>query len=92
MQNAHTLTKGISKDVGFDNYKRTHVECSLFITLYLGSKGIDCVISEPCYKGTISLRNYRIMTMKCSFFYISLVKLSRILYYNSLVKLPRIPL
>ena len=45
MQTAHTLTKVISEDVGFDNYNRTHVECSPFITLYLGSKGIDSVIN-----------------------------------------------
>ena len=30
--------------------------------LYLGSIGMDHVISEPCYKGTILQRNYRKMT------------------------------
>ena len=28
--------------------------CSSFITLVLGSIHMDCMISEPCYKGTIS--------------------------------------
>ena len=64
---AHTLTKMISEDVGFDNYNRTHEECSPFITLYLSSKAIDCVISEPWYKGTILLRNYRKITTSWSF-------------------------
>ena len=42
--------------------------------LYLGSIGMDCVISELCYKGTILQRNYRKMTIKWSFYYNSLVK------------------
>ena len=29
------------------------VQCSPFITLYLGPLGMDCVISELCYKKTI---------------------------------------
>ena len=31
--------------------------------LYLGSIGMDNVISEPCYKGTILQRDYRKMTI-----------------------------
>ena len=45
-----------------------------FIMLYLGSIGMDRVISEPCYKGTILQRNYRKMTIKWSFSYNSFVK------------------
>ena len=30
-----------------------HIQCSPFITLYLGSIGMDHVISVPCYKGSI---------------------------------------
>ena len=29
------------------------LQCSPFVTLYLGSIGMDCVISELCYKGII---------------------------------------
>ena len=42
--------------------------------LYLGSIGMDRVISELCYKGTILQRNYRKMTIKWSFSYNSFVK------------------
>ena len=45
-----------------------------FITLCLWSIGMDCVISESCYKGTILQRHYREMTMKWSFSYDSFVK------------------
>ena len=38
------------------------IQCSPFITLCLGSIGIDRVISELCYKGTILQRNSREMT------------------------------
>ena len=37
--------------------------CSPFITLCLGSIGIDSVIGELCYKGIILQRNYRKMTI-----------------------------
>ena len=40
-----------------------YVQSSPFITLYLVSKGMDHVISEPCYKGTIVLRNFRKTTI-----------------------------
>ena len=49
-------------------------ECTPFITLYLGSIGVDRVISEPCYKGTILQMNYRKMTISWSFSYNSFVK------------------
>ena len=39
-----------------------------------GSIGMDHVISELCYKGTILQRNYRKMTIVWSFFYTSFVK------------------
>ena len=39
------------------------------LMLCLGSIGIDCVISELCYKGTIFQRNYGKMTTKWSFSY-----------------------
>ena len=35
-----------------------------FIRLYLGFIGMDCVISEICYKGTILQQNSRKVTMK----------------------------
>ena len=50
------------------------VQYSPFIMLYLGSIGMDCVISELCYKETILQRNYRKMTIKWSFSYNSFVK------------------
>ena len=50
------------------------IQYSPFIMLYLGSIGMDCAISEPCYKGTILQRNYRKMTIKWSFSYNSFVK------------------
>ena len=34
------------------------IQCSPFITLCLGSIGIDHVVSELFYKGTILQRNY----------------------------------
>ena len=52
----------------------TYVQYSPFIMLYLGSIGMDRVISDPCYKGTILQRNYRKMTIKWSFSYNSFVK------------------
>ena len=42
--------------------------------LGFGSIGMDCVISEPCYKGAILQRNYRKMTILWSFSYNSFVK------------------
>ena len=36
---------------------------SPFIAPYLGSIGIDCVISESCYKGTCYTKKYRKMTI-----------------------------
>ena len=41
---------------------------------YLGSIGIDCVISKSCHKVIILQRNYRKMTMKWSFSYKLFVK------------------
>ena len=35
----------------------------IIIVQYLGSIGIDNVIIESCYKGTIFQRNYRKMTI-----------------------------
>ena len=40
-----------------------HVQCSLFITLCLGSIRMDQVIRKSCYKGTILQRNYFKMTI-----------------------------
>ena len=42
-------------------YKKIH--CSPFIMLYLGSIGMEHVISESYYKRTILQRNYRKMTI-----------------------------
>ena len=39
-------------------------QCSSFITLCLGSNGMDHVISESCHKGTVQ-RYYRKMTIGC---------------------------
>ena len=49
------------------------VQCNCFITLCLGSIGMDHVISELCYKGTILQRN--VMKMTLSFSYNSFAKL-----------------
>ena len=38
------------------------IQCSPFITLYLGSTGMDHVIGELFYKGAILQRDYRKMT------------------------------
>ena len=35
-----------------------NIQCSSFITLYFGSIGMDLVISETCYEGTILQRNF----------------------------------
>ena len=51
-----------------------NVQCSPFIMLYLGSMGIDCVITESCYIGTFLQRKNRKMTIKWSFSYNSFVK------------------
>ena len=53
---------------------QSHYECSPFIMLCLGSIGMDSVISESCYKGTILQMNYRKMTIKWLFSYNSFVK------------------
>ena len=50
------------------------LQCSPFITLCLGSIGIECVISESYYKGTILQMNYRKMTISWSFSYDAFVK------------------
>ena len=55
-----------------------HAQQSPFIRLCLESKGIDHVLSESCYKGTILQRHYRKMTIKWSFSYNSFV--------NSMIK------
>ena len=41
---------------------------------FLESIGMDRVLSESCYKGTILQKKYRKMTIKWSFSYISFVK------------------
>ena len=38
-------------------YFSQFIQCSSFIMLYLGSIGIDCVITVLYYKGTILQRN-----------------------------------
>ena len=50
------------------------IQCSSFIAQYLGSIGMDHVISESCYKGMILQRNYRKMTILWSFSYNPFVK------------------
>ena len=47
-------------------YMLMDVHFSPFITLCLVSFGIDHIISEPCYEGTILKRNCRKMTFSCS--------------------------
>ena len=44
--------------------------CSIIITLYQVSIEIYHVISELCYKGTIFQRQFRKMTISCSFSYV----------------------
>ena len=55
-------------------YVRKELQCSLFMMLYLVSIGMDRVISEASYKGTILQRNNRKMIIKWSFSYNSFVK------------------
>ena len=50
------------------------VQYSLFLALSLRSIGMDFVISELCYKGTILQRIYRKMTILWPFSYHSFVK------------------
>ena len=50
------------------------LELSPFIMQYLGTIGMDRVISELCYRWTILLRNFRKMTILWSFSYNSFVK------------------
>ena len=54
-------------------FRLIKIQYSPFIMLCLGSIGIDCVISESCYNGTILQRNYRKMTILWSFSYNSFV-------------------
>ena len=42
------------------------------ITLCLGSIGMDCIITETCYKGTILQKNYRKMTIPLSNFMVKI--------------------
>ena len=53
------------------------LQCSHFITLYLGSIGMYHVISELCFQEAILERNYRKMTISWSFSYNSFVKSHR---------------
>ena len=52
------------------------LQCGPIIILFLGSIGMDNVISELCYGGEILQRNYRKMTILYGHFHtISFVKL-----------------
>ena len=53
------------------------VQFSPFITLCLGSIGMDCVISEWCYDGIVLQKNFRIMTILWSLSCNSFVKFQR---------------
>ena len=44
------------------------LQCGPFITLSLGSIGMNLVISETCYKKIILQRNYRKMTISFNSF------------------------
>ena len=52
----------------------TIIQFSPFRTLWLGTIGMDRVISEPCYTGTILQQNYSKLTILWSFSYNSFVK------------------
>ena len=54
--------------------RKMNIQSSPFKMLYLGSIGMDHVISESYYTGVILQRNYRKMTMLWSFSYNSFVK------------------
>ena len=43
------------------------VQCNPSVMLCLGSIGMDCVVSESCYRGTILQWNYRKITILWSF-------------------------
>ena len=57
------------------------VQCISFITICLGSIGMNGVISRSCYKGTILHRNDRKMTILWSFSYNSFVKFHRMVFH-----------
>ena len=44
----------------FENFELSpmDIQCSLFITLCLGSIGMDCIISEPAIKGQFSYHSF----------------------------------
>ena len=54
-----------------------HIQYSPYIMPCLGSIGIDNAISEICYKGTITQRNFREMTILWSFSNNSFVNFNR---------------
>ena len=57
----------VVKQTGSNDMAHKIIECSPFIMQCLGSIEMDCVISEPCYKGTILQRNYRIYNFYVKF-------------------------
>ena len=63
-QKRHTSSQvSLQQDLIGGVFSTSIHECTPFITLNLGSIGVDRVISEPCYKGTILQGNYRKMTI-----------------------------
>ena len=56
------------------------IQCSPFVTLFLRSIGMDSIIREACYKGTILQRNYRKMTIPFYNFF------GIVIFYNSFAK------
>ena len=56
------------------------VQWGTFIMQYLEFIGMDSVLSESCYKGTLLQRNYRKMTNSWSFSYNSFVKFNGIFF------------
>ena len=62
MKTRKKLGKYFFDKTHFVTQVKLNMQCNLFITLCLGFIEMDHVISETCYKETISQRKYRKMT------------------------------
>ena len=70
----HIASKVVSTLIRYLFAPKMAIHLSSFITLCLGSIGMYRVLSEPRYKGTVLLKNYRKVTITWSFSYDSMIK------------------
>ena len=81
----HCLLKYMSTGFQFKKGKELHVLGCQWISgksstveykamLWVHTIGMNCIISEPCYKGTLLQRKYRKMTISWSFSYNFFIK------------------